>query len=136
MIGILKQFWDIPTALAAYLLIMAVPENNLTDDFQNAFYLVGNMFMAVALSFEGFQRWSRFAISRNHPVMNYVGNMVTAVTPFLVVLLSPLFLPVVITLHVISHWRSPDPEGAHLSLIHHGLQFMVFLTGFVIYLTH
>ena len=132
----MKLFWDIPLVLLAYGLIFLVPLNNLTGEIQGALYLVGNMVMAVSLSFEGFMRWSRFALSRDHPVLNYCGNVIIILLPFLVVYLSPLFLPVVIAMHMLSHWRSPDVQGSRCHLIHHAAQFLVFLIGFVIYLIH
>lgn len=129
-----KIFWDIPVATIPFLCLLIVPENNLSEDFRSTLFLIGTMVMAVSLSFQGFHRLSRFALSRDHPVLDYAMNVAVVVLPLLAAYLSPLFLPLVITLHVISHWRSPDSKGAHMHLIHHGLQFMVFLLGFVLYL--
>lgn len=131
----LRLFWDIPFALLPFLTMVILPENNLTENFRDTLLLIGVMIMAVSLSFSGFHRWSRFALSRDHPLLDYTMNIAVVVLPLLAAYLSPLFLPVVITLHVISHLRSPDVDGAHMHLIHHGLQFMVFLIGFVLYLS-
>lgn len=134
MMDKLRQFWDIPLALIVFFAIMIVPEHNLTEAFQNSLFLIGIMIMMVSLSFEGFHRWSRFALSRNHPVVDYAMNFIIVLTPFLGVFVSPFFVPLVITLHILSHVRSPGGQGVRMSLIHHGLQLTVFLTGFVIYL--
>ena len=132
----IRAYWDVALALLVFLAMLLVPHNNIQEQVQHAVFTVGAMVLAVALSFQGFVRMSRYALSRRHPVADYFLNILIIVGPFFAMFLSPLWLFVVIGLHILSHWRSPDPEGgSHGMIMRHGMQFVVFLIGIVIYLS-
>ena len=132
------KFWDILLGFSMFLVMAFAPfvvfegrpaltivANWFTRD---GLYWAGMVVLCVALSYAGFVRLSRFALTRDHPVMNYALNALVVVGPFAAILLKqPMIIPAVIGLHVLSHLRSPDVAGAPAALVHHGLQFTCLL---------
>ena len=74
-------------------------------------FFVGCFQIFIDLSYQGFVRQSRFALSRYHPILNFVFNIFIMLLPFTVFLFhegSFIFIPVLIGLHIFSEIRSPD----------------------------
>lgn len=77
------------------------------------FVLMGLMCLHIFfdLSFQGFTRQSRFALSRYHPVVNRILNILILLLPFTVFLFGRgafIFIPFLLAIHIFSEIRSPD----------------------------
>ena len=70
----------------------------------------------IDLTYQGFMRRSRFALSRHYPALNRVFNGIILFLPFTSFLFQGLgamfFMPFLLGIHMFSEIRSPDPETA------------------------
>lgn len=146
-----RYFWEIliPMLCVAamvtfqYLMMFAGQEGDLTVYTIYAYMGMGSfyamiLYIAVTMSYRGFQRQSRFRLSRKHPVTDYVLNLVIVLSPYLALLVDPLFLIAALALHIFSQLRSPDmmdgniPKRDNVWLLH-VFQMIVALIGIALY---
>lgn len=106
-------------------------------------YYAGTSYIAVIYSFRSFQRWSRFRLSQNNPVLNMFLNLLIVGMPMVSIVICPLFLFVLLLVHWFSHMRSPNVEEAKgyvapLSRTHALIWGQIFLLffGFFIVSNH
>lgn len=84
-----------------------------------AFYLI-SLAITIELTYQGFIRQSRFALSHKHPVSNSVLNGLMIILPFISLLTFGLSfaLPVLLAIHAFSVIRSPAPAETGLPPFH------------------
>lgn len=73
-------------------------------------FYAGTTYIAVTYSFRSFMRWSRFRLSQQHPLINFILNISMAILPIAAIIINPLLLLPLLVIHWFSHVRSPDPE--------------------------
>lgn len=84
-----------------------------------AFYLI-SVAITIELTYQGFVRQSRFALSHKHPLINSILNWLLIILPFVSLLSFGLSfaLPLLLIIHIYSLTRSPEPSEATLPALH------------------
>lgn len=88
------------------------------------------------LSYQGFLRQSRFGVSQNHPWLNRFLNILVLILPFTAFLFrggAAVFIPLILILHIISEYRSPDEENGFKPLMSRpAAKYIAWLTFYFI----
>lgn len=100
-----------------------------------AFYLI-SVAITIELTYQGFMRQSRFALSHKHPVTNSILNGLLIILPFISLLSFGLSfaLPLLLVIHIYSLIRSPEPTEEPLPALHktvyrYGAWAILYCTG-------